>query len=75
MKVPPWPEVADEDKWAIELMEERFEETTRTPEELTARAEELRVEADTTKIRAHREVVLALAERYEAAAAARLASA
>lgn len=75
MAARPWPQVSEDDRWAIELMEERFEQTTQTPEALKARAEQLRIEADTTEIPGHRAAVLALADRYEQAAAARLASA
>jgi hypothetical protein len=70
--VRPWPEVLEEDKWLIELMEERFEKTPLSPEELRARAAELRRQADETDMTAFREMALALAERYEETAASRL---
>ncbi len=75
MALRPWPNVSDEHRWAIELMEERFEQTTQTPHELKARAKQLREEAANTEIPGHREAALALADRYEVAAADRLASA
>lgn len=75
MAVRPWPDVSDEHRWAIELMEERFEQTTQTPDELKARAKQLRAEADRTEIPGYRDAALALADRYEVAAADRLASA
>ena len=61
-------------RWAIEFMEERFERTTQTPQELRARGEELRAQAAETDIVGYREAALALADRYEEAAAARIAS-
>lgn len=70
-----WPEVPEEHRWTIELMEERLERTTQTPEELLARAKQLRADAAETDIRGLREAALALAERYEEAAADRVASA
>lgn len=75
MAARPWPEVSDEDRWAIELMEERLERTTQTPDALKARAQQLRSAAATTEVPGYREAALALAERYEEAAADRLASA
>jgi hypothetical protein len=56
-------------------MEERLERTAQPPRELTARAEELRAQAAQTDIEGYRDAALALADRYEQAAAARLASA
>lgn len=70
-----WPDIPDEQGWALELMEERLERTSQTPEELAARAEELRAQAAETDIKGFRDAALALAARYEEAAAARLASA
>lgn len=67
----PWPEVRDEDRWAIQLMEERLEKTRQSPAELRARATELRAEAQRTDISGVRDAVLAIAERYEQLAAAR----
>lgn len=56
-------------------MEERLERTSQTPEELSARAQELRAQASATDLNGFRSAALALAERYDEAAAARLASA
>lgn len=71
----PWPALPEEDRWVIELMEERLEDPWQTPEELEARAKELRLEAAEVDIRGVRGAALVLAERYEQAAAARVASA
>lgn len=70
----PWPEVRDEDRWVIELMEERLENTRQSPAELRVRANELRTEAQQTDIRGFRDAVLAIAERYEQVGAARAAA-
>lgn len=70
----PWPEVLDEDRWIIELMEERLNNTRQTPAELRARADELRAEAQQTSVRGVRGAALALADRYEQVAAARVAA-
>jgi hypothetical protein len=71
----PWPTLPDEDRWALELMEELLEDNSQTPEQLQTRARELRVEAAETDIKGVRDAALVLAERYEEAAAARVASA
>lgn len=71
----PWPEgLVDAHPDVVRLFEETFAETTQTAEELRARARELRDEAETTEILAYREVAIALADRYEQAAASRVAS-
>jgi len=75
MSVHPWPDIPDEQRWSLELMEERLERTGQPPKELSARAEELRTQAAHTDIRGYRDAALALADRYEQAASARLASA
>lgn len=75
MSARPWPDIRDEQRWAIELMEELLEQTEQPPRELSARAEELRAQAAQTDIEGYRDAALALADRYEQAAAARLASA
>ena len=56
-------------------MEERLEQTGQDPQELSARAEELRIQAAETEVEGFRDAALALADRYEQAAAARFASA
>lgn len=66
----PWPELADEDRWTIELMEELLESTDQAPEELHARAAELR-EAARESDSGQRDAALALADRYDQAAASR----
>jgi hypothetical protein len=71
--VRPWPKIPDEDRWLIELMEERFEKTDLPPEQLRARANELRAQAERGQAGGDRDAALALADRYEQAAAARVA--
>jgi len=71
----PWPTLPEEDRWAIELMEERLRDPWQTPEQLQTRAKELRAEAAEADIKGIRDAALVLAERYEEAAARRLASA
>jgi len=53
-------------------MGDRLLGSTRSPDELRSRASELRAEAKQTDIKGIREAMLALAERYDEAAAARL---
>jgi hypothetical protein len=75
MAVRPWPDIPDDHRWSIDLMEELLEQTTQPARELSARAEELRARAEQTDIDGYRDAYLALADRYEQAASARLASA
>jgi len=75
MSAHPWPDVPKEHRWSIELMEELLEQTEQPPGELSARADELRAQAAQTDIEGYRDAALALADRYEQAAGARLASA
>ena len=75
MAVHPWPDIPDKHRWVLELMEERLEQTTQPARELSARADGLRAQAAQTDIEGYRDAALALADRYEQAAAARLASA
>lgn len=70
-----WPDVPENLKWALELMEERLERTSQSPRELSARARELREQAARSEIKGFRDAAAALADRYEEAAASRLASA
>jgi hypothetical protein len=70
-----WPDVPEDHKWTLELMEEQLERSGRSPRELSARAKELREQAAQTRIKGYRDAAVALADHYEAAAAARLASA
>lgn len=71
MSASPWPRLRDEDLWLIDLMENRLDKTQQSPEQLRARAKELRSEAARTDVKGLRDAALALAERYEQAAAAR----
>lgn len=75
MSAPPWPPLPEEDRWAIELMEQLLGDSSQTPEQLRARATELRAEAEETDIQGIRDATLILAQRYEQAAGARVASA
>jgi hypothetical protein len=56
-------------------MEELLADTEQTPDELGARARHLRGQAEQTDIDGYRDAFLALADRYEQAASARLTSA
>jgi hypothetical protein len=75
MAAHPWPDIPDKHHWVLEQMEERLEQTAQPARELSARADELRAQAAQTDIEGYRDAALALADRYEQAAAARLASA
>lgn len=75
MKAHAWPDVPENLKWTLELMEERLERTSQSPRELAGRAKELRDQAAHTDIKGFRDAAVALADRYEEAATARLASA
>lgn len=70
----PWPEFMGEHGEILELFEETLEATSQTSEELRERARELRQHAAETDVLGHRETALALAERYEQEAAARVAA-
>lgn len=70
----PWPEVADDDRWLITLMEQLLDESEQSPDQLRARARELRAEAEQTDIEGYRNAALALADRYEQTAAERVAA-
>jgi hypothetical protein len=72
--VRPWPTVAEEDQWVVEFMEERFEKTPLSPEQLRARAKELRAQAERGRAGGDKDARLALADRYDEAAAKRLAA-
>jgi hypothetical protein len=71
--VRPWPNVAGEDQWVIELLEERFEKTPLSPEQMRDRAKALRTQAERGQAGGDKDARLALADRYEEAAAKRLA--
>ena len=67
----PWPKIAEEDQWLIELMEEQFEKTSLTPEQLRARAYVLYAQAAGDRVNGRHDALLALADRYELTATAR----
>jgi hypothetical protein len=75
MAVRPWPDIPDEHRWPIDLMEELLADTEQTPDELRARAHQLRGEAEASEWGGQRDAYLVLADRYEQAAARRLAAA
>lgn len=75
MSAHPWPDIPAKHRWVLEQMEERLDRATQPARELSARADELRAQAAQTDIDGYRDAALALADRYEQAAAARLASA
>ena len=68
----PWPKLREDDQWLIDGFEEQLRKSSQSPEELRARARELRSEAAQTDIRGYRNACLALASRYEEAAATRV---
>jgi hypothetical protein len=71
--VRPWPNFAEEDQWVIELLEERFEKAPLSPQQMRDRATELRAQAERGPSGGDKHARLALADRYEEAAAKRLA--
>jgi hypothetical protein len=75
MALHPWPEILDDHRWVIESLEKRFENTDETSEELSARASELRAQAEASELDGQRDALLALVDRYEAAAARQVARA
>ena len=74
MAARPWPDIPEEHRWTLELMEERLQRTSQSPDELRARASELRTQAGKAEIKGFRDAALALADRYDEAATARLVS-
>jgi hypothetical protein len=72
MDIRPWPPLREEDRWLAELMDERLRETTQSVEDLRTRARELRSQAEQSEMKGARDAALALADRYEQAAALRL---
>jgi hypothetical protein len=74
MDVRPWPVLQDGDRWLTDTMERRLRDSTQSAEQLCARARDLRAEAEQSDIRGIRDATLALAERYEQAATARLSA-
>jgi hypothetical protein len=63
-----------EDRWLTEAMERQLRESTQSVQELRVRAGELRAQADQSELKGMRDAALALADRYEQAAAARLSA-
>jgi transposase len=72
MSVRPWPTLRDEDRWLTTAMEKRLSAGSRNPDEMRARARELREQGEQSDVKGFRDAALALAERYEEAATARL---
>jgi hypothetical protein len=67
----PWPKLRDEDKWLTDVFEDLLAADDAEPDKLRARAQQLRDEVADNPPDGDREAALALAERYEQAAAAR----
>ena len=68
----PWPDLHEEDRWLTAAKDEQLSNSTQSAAELRARAQELRAQAEHSDIQGVREASIALAERYEEAASARL---
>jgi hypothetical protein len=64
----------DEDRWLADAMDRRLRDSAQSTEQLRSRAQELRAEAGQSDVQGIRNAALALAERYEQAAAARLSA-
>lgn len=71
MPARPWPTLRDKDRWLTAAMDERLRTSEQNPDEMRARARELREQAEQSDVKGVRDAALALAERYEEAAAAR----
>jgi hypothetical protein len=74
MDVRPWPVLHEEDRWLTDAMERRLRDSTQSAEQLRARARDLHAEAEQGDVKGIRDATLALAERYEQAATARLSA-
>jgi hypothetical protein len=74
MDVRPWLGLPDEDRWLADIMDRRLRDSTQSTEQLRSRARELRAEAERSDAQGIRTAALALAERYEQTAAARLSA-
>ncbi|MHB1290523.1 hypothetical protein [Georgenia sp.] len=70
----PWPSVEEEDAWLIDAFQESIARADRSPDELRQRARELRQQAADSDFKGMQDASLAMAERYEAAAAARVST-
>ena len=66
-----WPDLDDKHRWALELMEERLAQTTQRPEALVERAKGTSRPSGSDRHRRLSGWPLALADRYELAAARR----
>ena len=64
----------DEDRWLADTMDRRLRDSTQSAEQLRSRARELRAEAEQSDVQGIRIAALALAERYERTATARLSA-
>jgi hypothetical protein len=74
MNVRPWPALPDEDRWLADAMDRRLRDSAQSADQLRSRARELRAEAEQSDVQGIRNAALALAERYEQTAAARLSA-
>jgi hypothetical protein len=74
MDVRPWPVLPEEDRWLGDAMDRRLRDSAQSTEQLRSRAQELRAEAEQSDVQGISNAALALAERYEQAAAARLSA-
>lgn len=74
MAMRPWPALDEEHQWLVDGFEERLLEDDRSPEELRERASELRQQAAASDVKGMQDASLAMAERYEQAAAARVSA-
>lgn len=74
MAAHPWPDLFEEDRWLIDAMEEVFATSDDTSEDMRARARELREYAASHDEHTGRNAALAMADRWEAAAVARLSA-
>lgn len=70
----PWPAVNDEDRWLIDDFEQGLASDDRSAEQLRERAQELRQQAADSDEKGVQDASLAMAERYELAADARLST-
>lgn len=74
MEPRPWPSLEEEDAWLIGAFEEQIARGDRSPDELRQRACELRQQASDSEFKGMQDASLAMADRYEAAAAARVST-
>lgn len=74
VSIHPWPPVLEQDRWLIDVIERVLCETDQSADELRMRAVELRGQAEESDVKGVRDASLALADRYEQAASARLSA-